>query len=204
MIRKILSIILVICAVSMLLTGCSSVAVSQSQIWPAELTDEQKSLVNFLSTHHSEILLFDYTTAQIFQNVEFWLEIYEYGVLAEQVQGIYMINNELEPVITEGRLAVIINRDFGNFSWTFIKGNQYGGFANNRFESMAPNLEFARSFGPIVEPVTIQDGEEIILYISKFSENEFRVFNDHQIFLEKPELMAEYSYVYIIKARFSS
>ena len=69
--------------------------------------------------------------------------------------------------------------------------------------STAENESLARGFGPITELVPIQDGTEIILYTSKFSDSGRLTFSgDQQIYLEQPELIAGYPYVHFIKARF--
>jgi len=203
-IRNALYIFLSICIMVTFLAGCSLVpSVYRNQIAPTALTSEQQDLINLLQAHHSEIVLFDFATREAFKNIEFWLEVYEYGVMVEQIQGIHMINPEPEPL--DSQLAILISHDGDHryFQWTFIVGT--GGVrASNRFETskMDSNM-FGRMFGPILEPIEIHDGEEIILYTSKFARGGIRTFNDIQIFLDEPELLAEYSYAYVVKARFS-
>jgi len=203
--RRFFFLLFTICIIAMFLTSCSGTAAPHSQIGPASLTAEQQDLISLLSSHSSEILLFDFDTLEPYTTAEFWLEIYSYGEFVEQIQGLYMINPEPQPL--ESRLAVIINRDRENqsFEWPFIKSNNQGSRISARFES--PKVDtagLARSFGPITESVAIQDSEEIVLYVSKFSRGSLRTFGDHQQLLEQPELMAQYTYAYIIKARFST
>jgi hypothetical protein len=60
-----------------------------------------------------------------------------------------------------------------------------------------------RAFGPIREAVEIVNGEEIILYLSKFTTGgSLATTGDLQHYLEYPESLADYTYVHIIKARF--
>ena len=186
------------------LAGCSLIpSARKNQIAPAQLTSGQQDLINLLTAHHSEILLFDFATYDAFKNVEFWLELYEYGVMVERTQGIHMINPE--PVPLDSQLAVIINSEqgFRSFQWTFIVSDN-GIWASNRFESSPIESDvMGRAFGPILEPIEIEDGREIILYMSKFSRGGIRTFDDIQIFLDQPELLADYPYSFMIKARFS-
>jgi len=99
----------IICIVA-ILVGCSTASPSQqNQILPTELTSEQQDLVSLLTAHNSEILLFDFVTSESFENVEFWLESYEYGILIDSIQGIHQTNREPQPL--DGQLAVIINRE---------------------------------------------------------------------------------------------
>lgn len=189
---------------SMLMASCSGESNNQqNHIRQAELSSEQQYILNFITTHYSEIHLFDFTTDESFTNVEFWLDVYEYGMPVDSIPGIHQINNAARPL--DGRLAVIINSENGNrdFQWTFI-ADQGGGRATSRFESPTiNNAGYGRMFGPILEPINIQDDREIILYISKFASDGLRIHDNIQIFAEQPELLAEYPYVHIIKARFS-
>ena len=75
----------VLLAISFILTSCNptQTALHQDVISPANLTTEQQDLINLLSVHSNEILLFDFNTVEAYENVEFWLEVYEYGELIE-------------------------------------------------------------------------------------------------------------------------
>jgi len=187
-------------AMVLFLAGCSSP--SHNQIGPMELSDDQQELMDIITIPGHEILLFDFETSDTFENVEIWLDVYSYGELIESGQGIHQVGHQ-EPL--DGRLAVIISSTredyYQTFHWTFTMS----GGAGARFES--PPIESAglgRAFGAIREPVDIQDGQEIILYVSKFSRGGIRMFDDFQAFAEQPELHEEYPYVHIIKARFSN
>ena len=187
----------IVCFTLIFLAGCHQ----QNQIGPAELTRAQQDIVDLLTVPSTEILLFDYITAEAYVNMEFWLEVYEYGTLIDRLPGMHQIGPE--PQSLDGRLAIIINQENRNgnqdFQWPFIVNG-----ASNRFESSMTETDgLARAFGPITDPVVIQDGKEIVLYISQFSRGSIRTFGDMQTLVEHPELLTEYPYAYIIKARFS-
>ena len=191
--------------VAILLMGCS-VAVRQDQIGPVALAVEQQELINLLSSHDSEILIFDFETVKAYGNLAFWLEIYEYGRSVEKIHGMHLIHPDPQPL--DGRLAIIINRDRNhgkqNFQWTFIVAED-GARASSRSESSMVDYEgLANAFGPINTPVVIQDGVEIILHTSIFSRDGIMTFGDQQLLLEQPELIEQYPYVHMIKARFSN
>jgi len=187
------------------LVGCS--VDERSEIRPVELTNEQQELVDLLSLGHQEILLFDFETVEAYKDIELWLEIYEYGTLVERclVMGI----SEPMTMLFNGQLAVTINRNWNyeqelNYNWEFmLKGDGFG--ASSITQTTAGSDVLGRAFGSIRKPVEIQDGKEIILYISRYSRGGMRVFDDQnlQIYIEQLELIKEYPYVYIIKARFS-
>lgn len=199
--KKILCCVVLATIMAIVLVGCSASAAQQSHIRPAGLTGDQRDLIDFITAHNSEILLFEFVALESFEAIEFWLETYEYGISVERVQGIHQVNAEAH----EGQLAVIIHNENGlrDFQWTFIVG-QDGTRGSNRVKTSTIDHDgFARGFGAITEPVYIQDGQEIILYMSKFSSSGLRTFSDMQVFVEQPELLAQYPYVHIIKARFS-
>jgi hypothetical protein len=60
----------------------------------------------------------------------------------------------------------------------------------------------ARGYGPINEPIEIVQKQEIVLYLSIYSENSIRAIGDIQEYGEKPELLSDYPYVQMIKCRF--
>jgi len=192
-------------AMALLLGGCSSS--SHNQIGPMELTEDQQEILDLITPGHlGQILLFDFEISDSFETLEVWLDVYNYGTLIEGGAGTTMLNGENLP--SEGRLAVMLNRyrgeDYQGFQWTFTISFD-GGSSSARFES--PNIEtggLGNVFGPMIEPVDIQDGEEIILYISKFSGGAMRSFSDIQVYAREPELLEEYTYAHIIRARFSN
>ena len=103
--------------------------------------------------------------------------------------------------ITEGQLAIIINSTGNrNFQWTISSS---GGSSQNSEPWTASEAYLGRAHGPITEPVAIENGRTIVLHTSIFSNGNISTFTDKQIYLEQPELLAEYPYVHMILARFS-
>ena len=203
--KKFSALFFTVCLVMILLIGCSN---QQSTIGPAELTASQQEVINLLSlSQGQEILVFDFQTVETYKNMEFWVAVYEYGVLVDNIPAGLAMQSD-EGSLFEGQLVITIdhshNRD--NFSWRFVLTNKNGGRSSSYGSLQVPNAAtMGHSFGPIIEPVTIQENTEFVLHISKFSQDGFRVYNDeHQIFLEQPQLLERYPYAHIIKGRFSN
>jgi len=183
------------------LTGCRGQGQNQTfQIEPMVLTEEQQNILNLISTPNQEILLFNYNIDEQFTSIEFWVEVFRYGELAETVAGLRMYSQP--PIqITEGQLAVTINiTQNRNFQWTISSS---GGSFQNSEPWTASETHLGRAHGPIIGPVTIENGRIIVLHTSIFSNGYISTFTDQQIYLEQPELLAEYPYVHMILARFS-
>lgn len=81
--------------------------------------------------------------------------------------------------------------------------NQHGSRISNAGEPSPNHDQIARAYGPITSPQTIEDGKEIILYISVFSDGAIMavVPEDYD---ENSQLLQNHPYVHIIKCRFSS
>ena len=170
------------------------------QIAPMELSESQQEILDLITRTGQEILLFDYIPGGMLNEMEVWVEIYSYGELQGEIIGLRMFGDEAMP-INDGQLTIVINQ-YGNseFRWTISAGG-----ASVRGSWTADRDYRGRSFGAITESVPVTDGQEVILYMSKFTAADFmRSMNDLQHYLEHPEELAGYTYVHLIKARFSA
>lgn len=195
--KKALITLLAICMITSCLIGCTQKSL-KNQIAPKELTQDQADIMNLLNSD-IEILYFDYKTEEAYKNMDFWVEVYENGVLVDTPAGANL--NRDEAGAFNGQLAILITKKF-RFQWSFtlsensIQVSQTGEYSNVNYETLG------NAFGPIIEPVKIEDGKEIVLYSAIYSDGGIQVFEDKQIFIEQPELLNEYPYAYIIKGKF--
>lgn len=190
-------IFIALCLCCLIMSGCSA---EKNVIQTKELTKDQQDIVDLLITTDHEILLFSYNTEESYKSYEFWVEIYKDGELIEpRASGITGYYDEAKPF--SGELAIIINQT-PDFKWTFVL-NQDGSRISSVGEPSPHYLEAARVYGSITSPQTIEDGKEIILYISVFSDGEIRTY-DPEEYTERPELLADYPYAHVIKCRFSN
>jgi hypothetical protein len=184
-----------------LLTGCANnVKNSQPQITKMALSKSQQEVVDLISSLNHEILLFEYNLGDALNAMEIWVEVYHYGEYLAEVARLHVLGDQAVS-LKDGRLAIEINQ-YGNneFRWT-IASEGARSFSDSWF---AEYENMARAYESITEPVSISSGQEIILYLSMLTTGDsIRNMNDLQYYLENPEEFADYTYVQIIKARFS-
>lgn len=195
--KKIIRTAGLLCLAMLALSGCARPK-PVNEIWPKELTEDQQEIVELLSSNRQEILLFDYKTEEGFRGVEFWLEVYEDGVLVSQPAGVSTFRDEAKPI--EGQLAVIISKG-DDFQWIFTMGED-GAKVTSSGRSPKVREGIGNTYGPVNEKVSIKDGEEFVLYTSFYSTGGVSIYFDRQRYIDQPELLAEYPYAYIIKGKF--
>ncbi len=168
---------------------------------PKELTEDQKEIVDLLSMPtKQEIMIFTYHADAKYTDVEAWVEIYREGELIDpHGGGIHMIGDGDKA--QTGELAIVITQN-PDFQWTFIVSKN-GSQVTSTGESGQHMDAMGRAYGPILDPVAIEDGKEIILYTSVFSSDGSMQVFDAQILQEEPERLKEYDYAHIIKCKFS-
>jgi hypothetical protein len=169
-------------------------------IGPKPLTEDQQEIVDLLQgDSKQEITIFSYDADAEYTDFEAWVEIYKDGeLITPHAGGIHMMS-PLDHF--QGDLAIAITQK-PDFQWTFIA--KEGGTIVSHTSDPAPHMDtMARAFGPIPDPVVIEDGKEIILYTSVFSSDNVLNSYDSHTLEEKPERLKEYDYAHIIKCRFS-
>ena len=195
---------LLICVgVVLLLAGCSGspeetkAPVNTLQV--AELTEEQKEIVDLFRNDQQELQVYSYQTEEAFKSVDVWLEIYKDGELVEpRSGGITSLSDE--PKALKGKIAVIISQN-PDYQWTFSI-SQGMGKASSRSKESPHYLTSGRAFGPIGGVQQIKDGQEIVLHASIFSDSDGFSFSP-QRFMDDPGIVKNYPYVHLIKAKFS-
>ena len=194
---------LLIAVMFVFLTSCKSTQpdLPENVIMPSALTAEQQDIVDLLSILNTqEVMIFDYHTVEAYKSLEVWVEVYQNGAIVDRPAGVGTHSDTAEKL--SGHLAISINRNDTNYQW-LLSVIENGGKLSHIATTEAPaDSGLARAFGPITEPVEIEDGKEIVLYSSVFSGNDFLVFYDGVSLQERPELINEYPYVYLVKIMF--
>jgi hypothetical protein len=166
----------------------------------ADLTKEQQDILGLLTISNSqEILIFDFNTDEVFSNVEFWVEVYENGEMINSPAGLTMVLDDADT--QSGNLAVIINRN-PHYQWTLSVSNNGSRSSHISSAETVVDSALSRSYGPIDEPVLIEDGKEIILYSSLFTTGSMNVYN-HMTLQEYKELLSEFAHAHIVKCAFN-
>jgi hypothetical protein len=200
--------IFVIAAVFILLisaTGCEKEASVQSEeksneIAPVELTQDQKEIIDLIGVQQ-EIMLFDYSTDKTFKNSDVWVEVYKDGELVEPKAAAISLREDTA-VTWDGRLAVLISQN-PDFQWTLV-ASQGNSRISNKSDLSSNYGTDGRAFGPVNAPSGIEEGREIVLYTSLFTDSCSIASYDGQEYVNRPELLKEYTYVHLIKCRFSN
>ena len=200
--KRILTLTLTVMCLAALLAGCTSQARSTPQIAPMSLSSSQQEIVDLTTDTGQEVLLFEYSLGGAFNEIEVWVEVYNYGEPLGTITSLAMFGSTQVYSLDDGTLAIIIhNYEHGEFRWTISTG---GG------RSVGPSWRagssyMGRAFGPIRDAVPIVDGQPVVLYVSRFTTGStLSTHGDHQYYLDNPEVLAQYTYVHLIKARFSA
>lgn len=196
--KKIVCVMCITCLILVALTSCSNEPDMKNVVAPKTLSQDQKDIVDLLSTDKQEIILFVFQTEDTYKSMAFWVEIYENGELIDRLSGVNLDDNEAMPL--DGQCAVLINHNEGmTFSFTLsTNGVEYSTIS----EPVNIDRTLARGYGSIDAPVEIVPGKEIILYTSIYSADGIKSYIDQQIYIEQPELLSSYPYVQIIKCKF--
>jgi len=182
------------------LCGCGKMVSKKNTIAPKALTEDQQEIVDLLSSNNKqELLFFTYHADAQYQAVDVWVEVYKDGALIDPHAGGISMMSPLDHF--QGDLAVAITQN-PDFQWTFIVKD--GSSKVTGASESAPHVDaMGRAFGPILDPVAIEDGKEIILYTSVFTSDNVLNAYDAQMLEEEPERLKEYDYAHIIKCKFS-
>lgn len=193
---KKLILLLFLCSLTTL-SGCSNIEENNTaHIALMELSTEQQEILDLFSHPGQEFLIFEYT-GNSFTDIEIWVEVYNYGELVGQYSTLRTFADT--PMDVRPIAISISQTNQREFQWSLSIGG-----SRSTSEPWAMEEEFlGRAFGPIREPVEIVSGQEIILYLSKFTTGgTLSTMNDLQYYLVNPESLASYTYVHLIKVRF--
>jgi len=182
--------------------GCSAdnTEIPQNTIKLSDLNADQQDIVDLVTIPNAqEVLIFDFNTEEAFNNVEFWVEIHRNGKLADRPAGVVTILDKADS--QSGRLAVIITQK-PNYRWMLSVVTSGTRSSHASTAEFVVDSALASASGVIEDAVTIEDGEEIILYTALFTTGGITVY-DHKTFQERPELLSEYTYAHVIKCKFT-
>ena len=167
---------------------------------PAVLSAEQQRVLDAVSTDKQEYLLFDFTTESTYKRVEFWVETYENGSLADAKLAAADISYDTAKPVS-GTLSAIICHN-PEYVWTLV----YSGSGGKVFQTGEPSEKYlteAKAYGRLNGAVEIENGKEIILYACVFSKNTAIEAFDIRQFQDAKEL-EKYEYAHVLKCRFSA
>ena len=201
--KKVLIIFFSICLMITFLPGCNNKSTTpQNTISPMSLTADQIEIASLLNNYPQNVLFFEYKTEEEYNSAEFWVEVYKDGVLLETPAKISYYNNEGYKL--NGILAVTITTSNNtNYQWAITARENGATYSNIGESSIIVDDILASGSTQTNDAVEIENGKEIVLYTSMFSDGEIRSYSEQQRYVEEPELLKEYPYTHIIKCKFN-
>ena len=178
--------------------GCTD-SKPKNNIETMALSEDQKAIVNLISSNDQKIILFDIQTEEIFKHLEFWVETYNNGEIVDAKASSLEMSDPVSAF--NGEFAVTINCN-PDYQWTLIYGENGVKSASTTSEPNKNYLANSGAMNYLKMPVEIENGKEIVLYAAFFKDGGYRDFNDLQLLLDKAYLK-DYDYVHLIKCRFS-
>jgi len=173
-----------------------------NQISQMRLTDEQQKIVDLISTINQEVYLFEFNTTEPFTGIEIRLEAYEYGELAETQLGFAALGFDYP---LNGNIAVVINEDRynGTFRWAVTISDGGGSASGQVVTTPVAEGMRGRAFSAMNNAVTISNGTEAVLFVSKFTNDGFlEAGGDLQNYLDSNNF-ARYPLVQVLIASFT-
>lgn len=200
--KRLFSCLMIIMVVLGLGCSCSSdFGTPKNAISPMSLSPEQAEVVSLLNTHNQNIFIFEYKTKDEYNSAEFWVEVYEDGVLVDTPIGVSYYNDDEHQL--DGKLAIVITNNNNNYQWMLSARENGVTYSQISESSLVSDDILASGSASIGSAVEIEDGKDIVLYTSMFSNGEIRTYSEQQRYAEEPELLKEYSYAHIIKCKFN-
>ena len=197
--KKTSCILLMFCIIIGSFGGCQK-AQLKNYIATKTLSENQKQIVDLLSTNEQKYLLFDVKTEEAYKGINFWMETYKNGKLVDSPPvSITMTNDDGRAL--DGEFAVVINQT-PDFQWTFIYSDKVGGKSTSTSERNTNYCSGINGSCTINQPVEIEDGKEIVIYAAAFNQgNSIEAFDIPK--LVDGKYLTECDYVHLIKCKFT-
>jgi len=172
-------------------------SMNENKIYPRELTPSEKDLLSLIGFNDT-IEIYDFETDGTYKSISIWLEVYKEGELLEnRGKMLSSFNSE------KGSIAVKVNKN-ETYDWR-ISVKSEGQISSVAFESDDAFLK-DKSFSiasSYMEKIAIDNEKQVILKIFLFDSDGSTAVYGLQQYEEKPELLKEYDYVYLLKGEFS-
>ena len=193
-------VLLLFCIALASFSGCGK-AQLKNYIAVKTLSEDQKQIVDLISSNERKYLFFEIKTEEAYKGIEFWMEIYKKGELVDsQPVSLRMTNDN--GIALDSEFAVIINAT-PDYKWTFIYAGKEGGVSGH--SNSEPNKNYASGINAwctLYQPVEIEDGKEIAIYASAFNQNgKIEAFDLSKLIDDN--YLAACDYVHLIKCKFT-
>ena len=205
--KKMIGILLCI-LITISTIGCTSLNVSKdsyiNELSHIRLTEEEQNIIDLVGVK-SNISIYEYTIDDTYRSLSIWLETYKNGELLDTTPGVRTsMRVDPENKLKKGKIAVVVDTT-SNYKWRI--SHQYAnGLSSHSFTTendFETNSKFSVGSGELNEPVEITSETEIVLDKFLFDDGNSMSMYYHQYYVENPEVLKQYDYVYLLKCQFS-
>ena len=206
--KKIISILSCV-LITISIIGCTSLSVSKdsytNKIYHTELTEEEQNIIDLIGVG-SDINIYEYVIDDTYKSLSIWLETYKNGELLSDTKSRASMSIGVDPdnKLKKGKIAVVVDTT-SNYQWRI--SHQYAnGLSSHSFTTendFETNSKFSVGSGELNEPVEITSETEIVLDKFLFEDGNSMSMYYHQYYVENPEVLKQYDYVYLLKCQFS-
>lgn len=178
---------------------------SINSIRPKKFNNDEQKIVNMINMLGFEINSFEFKTDKTFTKYEVWGELYKKGELIETIKGPSAFSDEKDFKGFDYEITVCRQMKDALISYDFIQNTDDSIFSFSSDKFKLENIELLTYGTSIIKgSVFIEDEKEIVLSLSCFETNGMTtVFFDLQSFIDNPEQINDYDYIFILKCKFS-
>ena len=170
---------------------------NKNKMYSRVLTESEEELLSLIGFNDT-VEIYDFETDGSFKSISIWLEVYEDGELLEN-RGKMLSSFDSK----KGSIAVKVNKD-ESYDWR-ISVKSEGQISSVAFESTDEFLK-DKSYSIAsshMDRTEIENEKSIILKLFLFDSDGSTSIDGFQEYQENQELLKEYDYVYLLKAKFS-
>ncbi|TCT15583.1 hypothetical protein EDC18_103291 [Natranaerovirga pectinivora] len=185
---------IILLLVIVLLTGCNRIEGTSSYIRGANLTEDQKEIVKLIG---EQIYIFEYQLKEEYARLDTWWELYKKGeYIGKQLDMSSIINGK------KGYIAEVRN----NKSWQISHktGDSVARMIADNLDVIDGHETSGKATSTLNDSVTISKDQEIVLMVLMMSEDGRMSVYDPHYYVENPEVIEEYDYIYLLKCAFSN
>ncbi|GAA0076303.1 hypothetical protein UT300005_06810 [Clostridium sp. CTA-5] len=196
--RKITFLILSL-LISCIFISCNKNTIfSSNQLSPYTLNKKEETIAKLISGQ-DQYAIFHFNIDKKIKNLSIWIEGYNNGEkLNLNNYSCFSLNNPT------GKISINTNTS-DNYQWNFSFADDenianYSFKTNNQFEI---DSKYSKGYTKLLDPVKISTDKEILLQAYLFKDTGSMSIYSTNEYLDNPEILTEFNYVYLVKCKFS-
>lgn len=197
--RKIIFLILFL-LLSCIFISCNKNTIFLSnQLSPYTLNKKEETIAKLISGQ-GRYDIFHFNVDKKMKTLSIWIEGYNNGEkLNLNNYSCFSLKNPT------GKISINTNTS-DNYQWNFSFADDenianYSFKTNNQFET---DSKYSKGYTKLLDPVEITNDKEIILQAYLFKDNGSMSIYSINHYLDNPEILKEFNYIYLVKCKFSN